>query len=601
MPVLSKLPLNYECWPEGDWDVRQFFYVHVMFSGPTAACGQEYYDFVGTNIDDADLCWGRGVVGGGTQCQLRYQTGRRCDYEAARSLVHRWPPAGRSLLCEMNVSCIPRLGEEGGDGDGARKGREEPAETGGWISVSWSACLSDSTRMQRYQLFLDIIPDEYAKDWRHDLARRDGGILSKFSTEDDDAYLGMSAAIDACMEETNYLFSEMKKLPSPSVASRCELDEDKEPGGDDEGEDDDEGLDRGGGRKRRKQVYLTKKKKGRKRDKRWEEEEEERKRHREWLKQDYEQRLRDDPEFAAREDKRKEEEKARDREKRRKKKEKKERAPMVAFMFGKLFGPEKWDDKMAEFQEKGLGRFMPVGDGKLATYVKGGGLEMVDREYLYRKEEEDEDHPDAREGKVPNCDEAPLYDEYDDWYNRLPIHRDFLAGDDSSRNVKDGVPGPEQRYYPFIELCPPAGAAQDEDNGEENAGREGEQGREGGDCGRSDDGYETNTSLSSDLFGFGECVDMFQQAYGDDEEGGDGDGATGEGGEESQSLHDSSDKDLGGGEKPAGEEEPASEDDASAAGGVEDEETEELPRRGRARARARARKRVIDSSSEEDD
>lgn len=564
MPILSKLPLNYECWPEGRWDLSRFFYIHVAFSGPSATCGQEYYDFVGSNGVDGDPCWKRGVVGGGTECQLRYETNRRCEYEAARSLVHQWPPAGRSLLCEMKVSCITRLGDEedgseaGGGGEGGAPEGEGGAapETGGWISVSWSACMSDSTRMQRYQLFLDIIPEEYAKDWRHDLTRRDGGILSRYSTVDDDAYLGMSKAIEAAMEETNYLFSEMKTLPSDSVVSAL---------AEHEGTDTDDELQQGSGRK--KQAYLTKKK-GRKRDKRWDKEREERKKHREELKQDYERRLKEDPEFAAREERRKEEKRAKDREKRRKKKEKKERAEMTGFMFGKIFGPERWDEKMAEFQQKGLGDFMPVGDGMLATYVDGRGLERVDREYLYRKEEKDEDHPDAREGKVPKYEEAPLYDEYDEWYNSLPIHRDFLAGTDGSRNSKESDSEAKQRYYPFIELCPPS-IDQDERHREENE----QVFEEGVGSGKGEDGDNSDeASHASDLFG--ECVELFQRAYGEGSEEG---GCEGDKREEREGCV------CGGGSNSSDE---------------DDEEYDELPTR---RGTARTNKRVIDSDSEGDD
>ncbi len=575
MPILSRLPLNYRCWPEVCWDLDQFFYIHIVFSGATATCGQEYYDFVGSNGIDGDVCWTRGVLGEGTECQLRYKTDRRSEYEAARSLVGQWPPAGRSLLCDMKVSCIARLGsDEGvaarGNGDSAPGGGDE-SETGGCISVSWSACMSDSTRAQRYQLFLDIIPGEYAKDWRHDLARRDGGILSKFSTKDDDAYIGMSAAIDAGMQETNYLFSEMEKLPSASVVTVIAR------GGEESdscaGMNDND--DRPGSAAKMKQSYLTKdKKKRRRRKKRNNEEEEERKRHREELKQDYKRRLEEDQDFAEREAKWKEDKRAKDREKRRMRKEKKEKAPMVNLMFGKVFGSEKWDEKMALFQEKGLGRFMPVGDGKLATYVEGGGLEMVDRDYLYRKEGKKEGHPDAREGKVPNCDEAPLYDKYHEWYNSLPIHRDFLDGTDESYDGKEAHLESKQRYYPFIELHPP------EDVGE---GREeivpvpgkGDQGAD--DESAADD--ESETSLTTDLFG--ECVDLFQMAYGENKE---------EGG-----------KEEGGNEGDTPEEREGCICGSGSIGSDEDDENDEETELPIRRGTARTNKRVIDSDSEGDD
>ncbi len=459
----------------GRLDCYDHFYVHVVFSGQSAVSAQEYYDFIEAHRIDERRCWQRGVLDDGQECQLRFTGSDWRGYLEAKIMVETWVRTRGGFRCKFRACFIKRAGKLSGTepADDYSEGMVEvngsycPGEksiagtgcdedtTGGRIRLFWSAALRPMTRQSRYESFVCLIPAELDECWRHDF-NSDGSITLAFRTPNDELYIQMIDVIKTYINTStnSYLFSEVEELPSKSVAETLAREE--ENGVDDlqVGTASNQTATSPPKDARKRQAYLTTD--GRRKEKRRAKERDRRRLEREERDAEYEQRLADDPEFAASEARRKEERREKERERRRLKKKEAKDKKVTSFLFGKIFGPERWDEMLAQYKEKGLGGFMPVSnplgsERKLLTTYPHGHYNLVDKEFFYRDEEDDEDHPDAVEGKVPRIDNAPFYDMFDQWYRHLRIHWTFLK-DVKDKDISCRPPDKEQEHYPFIEL-----------------------------------------------------------------------------------------------------------------------------------------------------
>ena len=328
--------------------------------------------------------------------------------------------------------------------------------SGGEIEIEWTLAFSDRVRSSKYQDFFNMIPCKYSSSWQHNF-RGDGSIVSSFSTTLDHDYNIMVQIVDDYAKATIYPYSTITHRPNnkvPSVLYQNHASSSPPRSGRLIKQTQPQ-LFPHAGKKRKPPRYSEKQMRE------WQSEKDNRRDAADAQRMAYKARMEMDPAFAAKE-----------KEWKKKKLERTNAIKVIQadrskmnFLFGKVFGNERWGDKCNEYFHRTGSKLMPVGKG---MFFDGShffnSTTMLSKEDLY--EVVSETNKDLK-CKCTNCldlmlrgrcvrsgmaalrEGLPPYEDYDMWYRSLPLHVDFL------NNVKDEeihyrAPRSQQPDFPFI-------------------------------------------------------------------------------------------------------------------------------------------------------
>jgi hypothetical protein len=301
------------------------------------------------------------------------------------------------------------------------------------IEMRWSIALSAVVRQNKYDAFMRIIPSSLGHLWLHRFDES-GAINSTFSTTDDAQFMEMRQAIDDFTKVTTFAYTECVVRPSRSVCesfphanscdSPCSID-----------------VARG----RKTQTVLannTKRKPSRQLQDKWQKEKQDRA---EWMARnecEYYQQLARDEDFVQREVDRIEAEKSRKRRRREEANLKKRQDAEVQFLFGKIWGEERWEELRQMYQEKVGPSCMPIGNYKFFS-----GSQVLEHKDMFHETEWLGKGFPLVQGMPPNSDWR-----FRQWYRQLPIHPMFV---DAEQILKVHVGGANDALAPFryIDRC----------------------------------------------------------------------------------------------------------------------------------------------------
>ena len=330
--------------------------------------------------------------------------------------------------------------------------------SGGEIVIEWSLAFSDRVRSSKYQHFLNIIPSKYHLCCQHNF-RDDGSIALSFSTTQDHHYEEMVKIVDDYSSSTIYPYSKVIHRPhksdmssdktdtppsSPNVTTVIPIKNQTQAT-----------LFPKTGRKRKPQYSAQQLRK-------WQTENDIRRASAVAQKEEYNSRIQTDPVFKANELQRKN------------KLLKKNQAVKAAradrdkmnYLFGKVFGKDRWGDKCNEYFHRIGSKFMPVGNGKFfdgSNFFNNSTVLSKDDLYKVVSMTTNEDF----HCKCMNCfdlglrgkciksgmaalrEGLPPYEDYDMWYRSLPLHVDFMMKV-RDEEIHYKAPRSQQPDFPFI-------------------------------------------------------------------------------------------------------------------------------------------------------
>jgi len=323
-------------------------------------------------------------------------------------------------------------------------GRDDASEScSNTIRLRWSGALSPQARQTKYDAFMRSIPPSLAHLWNHEF-EDDGAIVSIFSTRVTGEFFEMRRSVDIHASKSSYAYSECTVTCPFATTSAF-------------AREDEGGCLLNPKQTRKTQTVIANPKSAkppRHLQEKWDKEKLERSAQREKNELEYYQRLEMDQEFAQLEEKRIVTEKLRKQALRDEAKQKKSRDAEVMFLFGKIWGEERWEDLRQLYINKVGCKYMPVGEYKFFSGSKV--LEFCDMfheaEWLGRS--------------LPFIQGMPTKNDwrFRQWYRNLPIHPMFVSAE-STQTIHVG--GSNDTFLPFRYIDRQIYSSDDSSAGEE--------------------------------------------------------------------------------------------------------------------------------------
>lgn len=324
-----------------------------------------------------------------------------------------------------------------------------------YILVTWDDLYTDKTRPLRFQNFVTLLNN--SGNWEYYIPDHLGGFYGAlFSSENKASFLSEVALVENIREKNGMIFSKMECKPcvGDQHAKITPKDYVKKKSNEVVPRHSNQKKQSNQPKKSKTQSVLVNKKPGKKRYS-----------HAQMAKfkadrelniaegarndKEYDARMKEDPEFAEREKKRK----LAAKEAKRVKREKKRKSAERTKIFGHVFGTDDYQGKWRQYFDMFGSSYMPIGGGK---FFNMDDCSIKDRDDFYEVGENGKMIAVKRRGIVCNFDhifadaeKLPKYDDYEWWYRTLPIHIGFIT-DEEKKDIYYMAPKEDQPNYPFV-------------------------------------------------------------------------------------------------------------------------------------------------------